>query len=743
MITGSRRWVTTASLLGVIAVVFGATAGGKLARAPSWTMATISALAALGVLLLDPIKKLWGDWLQRSSEHHKILQAHLRMRSKKGKVQRVCECSTNQDALALGVHPAASTDGDKGLLPPYVHRNAHDNIGEQLSVDASGIVIIEGPSAAGKSRLAFQVMQEYLSDRWLIVPEDTHALLEIRKAQVALTNAVIWLDDVERYLTTGGLTPGILDALCPRGSSVLILATLRSEARRELTASNLDLILRYDIHETLKRAQIIRLSRDLTSHERVAAEAYRTNPIIAAALDQRTRAGFAEYIAAGPAALERWQSAMQGEQQVAAGIISAAIDLRRAGHQQRIRADLLRKVYVLYLDSRTQSDPRAPDFEASLEWASRPVNGASGCIHQIGDNEYEPFDYLTDFAQGASTVRDIPPQLWEISINYADPMDLLAIGFAAFEAGNLRNSERAFKRAIEEGTEENSNHAVLGLGLVLLQSHQLKDAEKAFERWSHGDPFSMIEIGKILLQAAYSDDIGDLFRRADDRKQKAPVVRNHQNPVRVEYSERADEWLKQAVNKGSTPITITLGEALLREGYQERADHWFKQTADHGDTADIISLGVNLLRRGYHERADHWLGYAADKGGPTGMLTLGMALLREGYQERADHWFKQTADHGDTADIISLVMSLLREGYHERADHWSRELVNSSGIPGMTTLSRRLFTEGYYERAEYWLGQVVHIVEDTRKLDSLANLLESFEGDDGIANVLRRLIREQ
>ena len=76
----------------------------------------------------------------------------------------------------------------------------------------------------------------------------------------------------------------------------------------------------------MRRARIIVLDRDLSESEKQRAAEFRAaDTRIAAALDRNADAGFAEYLAAAPAILERWQSACRGENLAAGAIISAAI----------------------------------------------------------------------------------------------------------------------------------------------------------------------------------------------------------------------------------------------------------------------------------------------------------------------------------------------------------------------------------------------------------------------------------
>jgi hypothetical protein len=120
-------------------------------------------------------------------------------------------------------------------MPPYVPRDADGDAALADGFAHGGLVIIEGPSASGKTRLAYEAMRHQAPGRTLIVPRKLRSLLTLEKSGARPANAVVWLDNLDDYLAGGGLDAAVLDFLCPLGSTdVLVLATLRTEARDEL-----------------------------------------------------------------------------------------------------------------------------------------------------------------------------------------------------------------------------------------------------------------------------------------------------------------------------------------------------------------------------------------------------------------------------------------------------------------------------------------------------------------------------
>ena len=62
------------------------------------------------------------------------------------------------------------------------------------------------------------------------MPESGRTLRELADSGEELQNVVVWLDDLERYLTPQGLDRSVLERLCPPDRpDVVVLATMRGE----------------------------------------------------------------------------------------------------------------------------------------------------------------------------------------------------------------------------------------------------------------------------------------------------------------------------------------------------------------------------------------------------------------------------------------------------------------------------------------------------------------------------------
>lgn len=661
---GWQRLVASLALGVVVVVAIAAAVAAKVPRLPAWGTASVAGVALVAGLFLDPFKRTASEWIDKPRRQRKVLEAHLRMRGRDGRPRRVRACT---DAVALGVHPAATDAPVREGLPPYVRRDVHDDLAQAFA--AGGVVVIEGRSASGKSRLAYEAMHEYAPGRWLIVPETTEALREIRKAGVPLRQAVVWLDDLDRYLAGGGLDGGILDALCPPGrSDVLLLATVRSEARRDLSAPDLDSSVKRASEEVFDRAHTVTLHRDLDVRERSRAERLRDDPRISAALDQANRelpAGFAEYLAAGPAALRRWRAARDGEHPVAGAIISAAVDVRRAGITHSVPRALLEELHEHYLAPRDRTgQERLPGFTDGLRWATDPVSGASACLITAGDDRYEPFDYLTDQAQRSGTVTDVPDVVWETLGREVPDEDAYALAFAAYHAGKFAVSEAAYRVAAATGHATAMNN----LAVLLNETGRREPAERWWRR--------AVDAGHVTAMR----NLGTLLRDTGRR-------------------EEAEKWYVRAIDAGHLSAMHNLAVLLADDGREEEAETWWRRAAERGHFTAMDRLAIILRRRGRTDEAEHWWRRAAEAGHANAMRNLGDLLYEAGGTDEG--WWRRATE--STTTMANNRGDLLRRmGRTQEAETAYRQAADGGDVVAMRNLAGLLEETGRDGEAQRW-----------------------------------------
>jgi tetratricopeptide (TPR) repeat protein len=365
------------------------------------------------------------------------------------------------DPVLLGVHKAASAAVPAGgggqrageHVPAYVPRDADSGLRERMA--AGGFVLLVGDSAAGKSRAAFEAMAATLPGHLLVCPSgrDAAAVAVTRAAQAR--QSVLWLDDLERYLGTGGLTAAQIGRLIAgtEGHRVVI-ATLRAAEQARITAdapSGDDAAVQAlrDARQVLDLASTIRLARMFSVPELDRARARDWDPRVAEALARSADYGVAEYLSAGPELLRDWEDARHssaGPSARGAALVAAAIDIRRAGHTSPIPRALLNAVHEHYLDDPEHARiPREPLPDA-WAWATRQRRATTALLHPAAGDRIEVFDYLVDAVQRIAVAGNVAGPVVRAAVDTGDPADTSPLGHTAYAQGRYALAEYAYRR---------------------------------------------------------------------------------------------------------------------------------------------------------------------------------------------------------------------------------------------------------------------------------------------------------
>ncbi|OZV71923.1 hypothetical protein CA850_32820, partial [Micromonospora echinospora] len=367
------------------------------------------------------------------------------------------------DPLDLGVKPAIDTiDGHDRDLPSYVSRTGDDDL--RWAIAEGGIVLLHGKAAAGKSRSAFEAIRELRLYHQLLIPAHPGALRELIDSGYPISNAVVWLDDLERFLTPGGVDQALLQRLCPTGrADVVVVATIRDEelsrldhaATRgrdgtELTTAGVDEAAAKLVAQIRGRRRIP-VGQHLTDSERADAEATGDDRITAALT---AGVGFAEYLAAGPAMMRRWSVGDGPLFEVGQALISAGVECRRAGYTAPVPRDILAKLYRPYLSPAWRHRADLPAVTQGLEWACERVLSASSCLLPNDNDTYTVSDYLLDrtaTGQGPLATTQVPDQVWTTLLAIATPRQAAAIGTRAYDTQRADIADHAWRTAADAG----------------------------------------------------------------------------------------------------------------------------------------------------------------------------------------------------------------------------------------------------------------------------------------------------
>jgi tetratricopeptide (TPR) repeat protein len=454
MVALRRRW-----RLGLVATIVGGALGvsGVLAAAGvrDWViLATGAAITPLmsGIALIS--RERWSRAAERQDELA-VAVADGSVADADGRLYRVRDFP---DPIRLGVHPAASLPGTTGRrgagrIPPYVPRDIDGGLRQRLIT--AGFVLVAGDATAGKSRSAYEAVCATVPDHLLLAPASREALPAAVARMAREHRCVLWLDNLERFLGTGGLTrTGIARLLAGAGHHRLIVATLRAgemERYADLSADPDEMRrqLAREVRETLEQADLVTLTRLASSAERVRAELFADDPRIADALAHADVYGLAEYLAAGPELLRIWEAAWDaGSSPRGAALVAAAVDCSRAGLTRPAPQALLEDLHTGYLLRRGGDRLQPEPLDAAWAWATQPRSATAALLEGTAHSGYIVFDYLVDAVQRQMTADDhIPPHALSLMLAHADPAEAETIGWTAIRQSHFPTAFQAFDHA--------------------------------------------------------------------------------------------------------------------------------------------------------------------------------------------------------------------------------------------------------------------------------------------------------
>jgi hypothetical protein len=423
-----------------------------------------------------------------------------------------------RDWDALGVHRPITRLGSgndlsgrvaAGELPAYVLRETDldpdpvTGLRATLAEAAAGtgppvrLVVITGESSAGKTRAAVEAMHAHLGAWRLLIPHGAASLARLLDQHPPLQHTVVWLDEIDRILGDHGGVEQVRRLLTVRDGPLVLLGTLRTDREAALRATpGWELLDRRAHRVPLKRRPPrAELERELERAREL------DDPWIAEALARMgTRYGIGEWLAAGPQLLrelDRARTSSDPIERVAATIVDAAIDCYRAGYTTPCPEPLLAEAHQLYLDDPNTPTPPAT-FTAALEWARRPIAGATGLLEHLRSGGDIAFDYLLGHAD-RPTAAPPPPEIWDILPRRVTPGTVETIAQAAHRHGQPHIAATLISRT--EAHRQNELLALIG------------DADTLTTRADNGDEPAAWQLAELLVKRG---DVDTLTSRADN-----------------------------------------------------------------------------------------------------------------------------------------------------------------------------------------------------------------------------------
>jgi hypothetical protein len=379
----------------------------------------------------------------------------------------------------FGVRPARDDLApDNQRYFPFIGRPEADSVEAALkaalaNVDAPRFVLLVGESAAGKSRLAAEMVTRMpaLAEYRFIRPVPTERAGDLPEEFWQGPRVLLWLDDLHRYLTSG------LDAHQARlwltNADLVIVATVLREKADELDSAG----FKTAATDLLAGARIARIPITATPDWSIGdgadpADAGVTRAALAAA--GHAGVGLGEYLAAYAELRNRYRNAGPW----ARALIDCVADWSRTGMPTALPESRARDLWQAYLSAedakqwdRKTDDDRESIYQAARKDATTRVLGSSALLADIRHHGLSPSDVA--IIERHAVV--IPERIWAAAeIAAKNPSHADGVAFQAALSGQDQIAERLWAAQADREPRALFNLGLAGRLRLVRQTYKRK-----------------------------------------------------------------------------------------------------------------------------------------------------------------------------------------------------------------------------------------------------------------------------
>ncbi|MFE9992539.1 tetratricopeptide repeat protein [Streptomyces sp. NPDC005381] len=651
-------------------------------------------------------------------------------------LDRTLSFREHRDPVSFGVHPASTWNNTQ--YPKYVRRDIDEDLYAVLRPGA--FILLVGDPTSGKSRTAFEAVRAKFPGHLAFRPEDGQEFAEC-VAFARSRDKVIWLDELDRFLTRPAISTGSLDDALRSGA--ILIGTMRADEldvlspRRERGHSAETRALVRAARGITARAHILYIDRQWSPDE-VTRAGNSEDPRVRDASRYASEYGIAEFLAAGPQLYREWQNAWSpGLHPRGAALVSAAVDLRRAGIQEPVNRVLLERLHGTYLDQRGGSRLRPEPLLDAIHWALEPLHATSSLLVPVGDDAYRAFEYLAGALVRDKKDRSLPDQVWasavdEFSLETAHSVGHRAekaekydfalqayeriavagisdgsfhLGYIAAKRDELEKAEFWYRKAISQGSFKAKNN----LGLVLARSGREDDASYWFlEAAQEGDVYAMRNLGNYLLMHDQLTEAKDLFLTFIEKDSPEAKTMMGRLCVRQKDYKKAEYWLRQAIDESDDSAWFLLGVAQEKNGDLESATSSYRQAIRAGEGEAANNLAGVLSKLGKQEEAESlYRERLTQEDDQYAAFNLADMLAKAKRFTEAEELYRKSIAMGSDHAKNNLALMLQKTDRDEEADLLFREAAAGGDVRAMANLSTRYRKKGKPREALSWINQAL------------------------------------
>ncbi len=641
------------------------------------------------------------------------------------------------DPFALEVHRAIDAPDRAAplpVLPIYVERD-HDRqlhaVIQQAIEGRSTAAVLVGGAATGKTRAAWEAIQALPGDWRVWHPIDPSRPDATADALPAVgPRTVIWLNEAQHYLLTPAsdlgerVAAGLRELLRdPVRRPVLLLGTMWPEYWEILTA-----LPGPEQDDPHAQARALLIGTDIYVPQAFTGPALemvqgvaRADPRLAEAVAGAKEGRIAQFLAGGPALLERYRNAPPA----AKALIEAAMDARRLGHGPILPLTLLEAAAPGYLIDQ-QWDTLGEDWlEQALAYCATPSRGARGPLTRVRprpgrSTPANPYYRLADYLEltGRATRWNLlaPTALWDALLEHANQQDLLRIAEEAERQSLYRHAVQLYKRAAEAGDRDALQRATE----LLEQAGRTEEAISLYRQAAEaGDAFALRQGAGLLEGAGRTEEAIGVYRRAAEAGDHDALQRATELLEQAGRIDEAIDWLQTLTEAGDRDALQRATELLEQAGRTDEAVELLRARADAGDRSAAWRLAELLAQQGRTEL----LRARADAGDRSAAWRLAELLAQQGRTDEAVELLRARADAGDRSAAWRLAELLAQQGRTDEAVELLRAPTEAGDRDALQRAAALLEQAGRTDEA---IGLYQHAAEagDPHALLQIAWLLE-------------------